>query len=250
MRFRSRAGWDAGSVDWDVRLVAETKSTNADVAAAAREGAPEGTVIVAEHQTAGRGRLDRTWEAPRSSGLAMSALVRPQELDPARWPWIPLMAGLAVADAVRAVGLGPRLKWPNDVEIGGRKLAGILVERVETTDGPAAVIGIGLNVVMSSDQLPVPTATSLLLEGSAATRNDVLAGVLTGLTTHYGLLRADPAGLREAYLAVCGTVGSTVRVMLPDDVVLTGAATDVDEYGRLVVDGRPITAGDVVHVRT
>lgn len=249
MRFRRTAGWDAGAVDWDVRRVAETESTNADVAAAARAGAPEGTVVVADHQTAGRGRLDRTWESPPGSGLVMSALLRPHGLDPAAWPWIPLMTGVAVADAVRDAGLGPRLKWPNDVEIDGRKLAGILVERVETTDGPAAVIGIGLNVAMTADQLPVPAATSLSLEGSNATRDDVLAGVLAGLVTRYELLRADPAALRAAYVAACSTVGATVRVSLPDDVTLTGAATDVDEHGRLVVDGRPITAGDVVHVR-
>jgi len=237
-------------MNWDIRHVAETESTNADVATAARAGAPDGTVIVADHQTAGRGRLDRTWEAPAGSGLVMSVLVRPDELDPARWGWIPLMAGVAVADAVRDAGLDPSLKWPNDVEIGGRKLAGILVERVETEQGPAAVIGIGLNVAMTSEQLPVPTATSLSLEGSDATRDDLLAGVLSGLATHYELLRTEPATLRDAYLAVCGTVGSTVRVSLPDDGTLTGAATDVDEHGRLVVDGRPITAGDVVHVRS
>jgi BirA family biotin operon repressor/biotin-[acetyl-CoA-carboxylase] ligase len=235
---------------WDVRRVAETESTNADVAAAARAGAPEGTVVVADHQTAGRGRLDRTWEAPPGSGLAMSALVRPDDLDPARWPWIPLMTGVAVAGAVREAGLEPSLKWPNDVEIDGRKLAGILVERVETADGPAAVIGIGLNVAMTIEQLPVPTATSLSLEGSVATRDELLDAVLAGLATHYVLLRADPAALRESYLAVCGTVGSTVRVDLPDEATLTGAATDVDEHGRLVVDGRPITAGDIVHVRS
>jgi BirA family biotin operon repressor/biotin-[acetyl-CoA-carboxylase] ligase len=250
VRFCAWAGWDAGGMDWDVRRVAETESTNADVAAAARDGAPEGTVIVADHQTAGRGRLDRTWEAPAGSGLVMSALVRPQELDPTLWPWIPLMAGVAVADAVRDAGLEPSLKWPNDVEIDGRKLAGILVERVETTDGPAAVIGIGLNIAMAADQLPVPTATSMSLEGADATRDDVLAGALTGLATHYEVLRTDPAALREAYLAACGTVGSTVRLSLPNDATLTGVATDVDEHGRLIVDGHPITAGDVVHVRT
>lgn len=237
-------------MDWDVRHVAKTESTNADLAAAARDGAPEGTVIVAHHQTAGRGRLDRTWEAPPGSGLVMSALVRPDALDAARWPWIPLMAGVAVADAVRTVGLEPGLKWPNDVEIDGRKLAGILVERVETADGPAAVIGIGLNVAMTSDQLPVPTATSLSLEGVEVALDDMLAGVLAGLAACYRLLGENPAALRATYLSACRTVGSTVQVSLPDDGALTGAATDVDEHGRLVVDGRPITAGDVLHVRT
>lgn len=236
-------------MDWDVRHVAETESTNADVALAARSGAPEGTVIVADHQTAGRGRLDRTWEAPAGSGLVMSALVRPRGLDPVVWPWIPLMTGVAIVDAVRDVGLAPSLKWPNDVEIDGRKLAGILVERVETPDGAAAVIGIGLNIAMTADQLPVPAATSLSLEGAEATRDDVLDRVLTTLSARYDLLRADPAALRVAYVSACGTVGMTVSVNLPDGSTLTGPATDVDEHGRLIVDGRAVTVGDVVHVR-
>ncbi len=236
-------------MDWDVRRVAETESTNADVAAAARDGAAEGLVIVAGHQTAGRGRLDRTWQAAPGSGLMMSALVRPEGLDPVRWPWIPLMAGLAVAHAVRGAGLEPSLKWPNDVEISGRKLAGILVERVESMNGPAAVIGVGLNVAMSSDQLPVPTATSLMLEGSDAASDDVLMDVLAGLAAHYELLMSDAEALHAAYVSACGTVGMNVSVSLPDGTTLTGPATDVDTHGRLVVDGRPVTAGDVVHVR-
>lgn len=236
-------------MDWDVRHVAETESTNADVAAAARAGAPAGTVIVADHQTAGRGRLDRTWEAPAGSGLVMSALVRPEELESTLWPWIPLMAGVATAEALARLGLVAQLKWPNDVEIHGRKLAGILVERIETPDGPAAVIGIGLNVAMSADQLPIPTATSLILEGIEVDRGAVLAVVLEALGRCYDMLLADAGAVRAAYLAACSTVGSPVRVSLPDGSTLDGDATDVDEDGRLVVGGRPITAGDVVHVR-
>lgn len=237
-------------MDWDVRRVAETESTNADVAGAARAGAPEGMVIIADHQTAGRGRLDRNWEAPAGSGLMMSALMRPEGLDPAQWPWIPLMAGLAVGQAVKGAGLEPSLKWPNDVEIDGRKLAGILVERVETEAGPAAVVGIGLNVSMTADQLPVPTATSLVLEGAVASGDDALIGVLAELAAHYELLTSDAPALRSAYVVACGTVGRHVAVSLPDGSTLSGTATDVDTFGRLIVDGRPVTAGDVVHVRS
>ena len=237
-------------MNWDVRHVAKTESTNADVAAAARDGAPEGTVVVAEHQTAGRGRLDRTWEAPAGSGLVMSALVRPEELDPTLWPWIPLMAGVATAEAVARLGLVAQLKWPNDVEINGRKLAGILVERIETPEGPAAVVGIGLNVAMSEDQLPIPTATSLVLQGIEVDRDAVLAVVLEALGRCYDTLLVDAGAVRAAYLAACSTVGSRVAVALPDGSTLDGDATDVDQHGRLVVDGRPITAGDVVHVRS
>ena len=227
------------------------------MAAAARDGAPEGTVIVADHQTAGRGRLDRTWEAPAGSGLVMSALVRPAELEPTLWPWIPLMAGVATAEAVARLGLVAQLKWPNDVEIDGRKLAGILVERIESRKregpprrGPAAVVGIGLNVAMSADQLPIPTATSLILQGIEVDRDAVLTVVLEALGRCYDMLLVDAGAVRAAYLAACSTVGSRVRIALPDGSTLDGDATDVDEHGRLVVDGRPITAGDVVHVRS
>jgi BirA family biotin operon repressor/biotin-[acetyl-CoA-carboxylase] ligase len=237
-------------MNWDVRRVAETESTNADVAVAARDGGPEGAVIVADHQTAGRGRLDRTWETPAGSGLAMSALLRPRQLDPALWPWIPLMAGVATAEAVARLGLVAQLKWPNDVEIHGRKLAGILVERIETADGPAAVVGIGLNVAMNADQLPIPTATSLTLQGVEVDRDAVLTVVLEALGRCHDMLIVDAGAVRAAYLAACSTVGSRVQVSLPDGSTLDGDATDVDEHGRLIVDGHPITAGDVVHVRT
>jgi BirA family biotin operon repressor/biotin-[acetyl-CoA-carboxylase] ligase len=236
-------------MDWDVRTVAETASTNADLADAARAGAPEGTVIVADHQTAGRGRLDRTWESPPGSGLAASVLVRPDALAPEQWPWIPLMAGVAAADAIRTLGLVPRLKWPNDVEVDGLKLAGLLVERVETPTGPAAVIGIGLNVEMTTEQLPIPHATSLALQGVEAGRDDVLSALLSALGDRYRELQESASTLRADYVAACGTVGSAVRVSLPDGDTLEGEATDVDELGRLVVDGHPVTAGDVVHVR-
>lgn len=237
-------------MEWQVQTVPETASTNADLAGAARSGAPEGTVIVADHQTAGRGRLDRTWESPRGSGLAASILVRPNGLAADQWPWIPLTAGLAVADAVRGYGLPPRLKWPNDVEVDELKLAGLLVERVDTSAGPAAVIGIGLNVAMTREQLPIPTATSLHLQGVEASRDEVLAAVLDALAARYELLMANPERVRVDYVAACGTVGSDVRVSMPDASTLEGPATDVDAYGRLVVDGHPITAGDVVHVRS
>jgi BirA family transcriptional regulator, biotin operon repressor / biotin---[acetyl-CoA-carboxylase] ligase len=234
---------------WDVRKVEETASTNADAAEAARAGASEGVVVVAEHQTAGRGRLDRTWESPPGSGLAMSAVLRPAGLALASWPWIPLMAGIAAADAVAQLGLVGQLKWPNDVEVDGRKLAGILVERIECHDGPAAIVGIGMNVAMTADQLPIPTATSLSLLGVDVDREEVLSRILDALDRCYATLLVDVGAVRAAYLAACSTVGSKVRVALPDGSTLEGSATDVDVQGRLVVDGHPITAGDVVHVR-
>jgi BirA family biotin operon repressor/biotin-[acetyl-CoA-carboxylase] ligase len=237
-------------MQWDVQTIAETASTNADLAEAARAGAPEGTVIVADRQTAGRGRLNRSWESPPGSGLTVSALLRPAGLATDHWPWIPLMAGLAVADAVRGLGVEPRLKWPNDVEVDGLKLAGLLVERVETPTGPSAVVGVGVNIAMTAAQLPIPTATSLHLQGIDASRDDVLTRLLDALGARYELLKADASALRTDYVAACGTVGSTVRVSLPDGSAMEGRATDVDDDGRLVVDGRPVTAGDVLYVRT
>ena len=120
-------------------------------------GAGEGLVVVAEHQTAGRGRLDRTWETPARAALTFSVLLRPGS-PPADWPWLPLLTGYAVARALREAGVPtPALKWPNDVLVDDRKVAGILVERVETPTGPAAVVGIGLNVAPTAEELPVAT---------------------------------------------------------------------------------------------
>ena len=232
---------------------ATTGSTNEDLSEAARVGAPEGTVHATEHQTAGRGRLDREWEAPPGSGLTLSVLLRPTEVDDARWTWIPLLAGVAVAKAVSEVdsSLDVRLKWPNDVEVDGRKLAGILVERVETPDGPAAVVGIGLNVAMTRDQLPVPHATSLAIEGVDAQVGTVRELLLRAIGRWYAMWRSEATNttLRNAYLDWSGTVGQDVVVTMSDGSTIEGAATDIDEFGRLVVGGQPVGAGDVTHVR-
>ncbi|WP_218040471.1 biotin--[acetyl-CoA-carboxylase] ligase [Actinomadura sp. WMMB 499] len=251
----------------DVRVVAETGSTNADLAALAREGAPEGTVLVTELQTAGRGRLGRPWSAPPRSGLMFSMLVRPA-VPVGRLGWLPLLTGVAVATAVRRmtawsheidpgtdVAVDVRLKWPNDLLAGDRKLAGILAERIE--DG--LVVGVGLNVGLREDELPVPSATSLAIEGAPLSdRAPLLRAILREYATWYRewvALDGDPerSGLRPAYKELCATLGRTVRVELPADERLTGVARDVDGAGRLVVSGpsgeRAINAGDVVHVR-
>jgi BirA family biotin operon repressor/biotin-[acetyl-CoA-carboxylase] ligase len=239
---------------WRVEVVDETASTNADVAERARAGEAAGLVLVAEHQTAGRGRLDRTWETPARAGLTFSLLLRPT-VDGSRWSWLPLLTGLAVATAVRRVsGLdGVGLKWPNDVLVDERKLAGLLLERVETPDGPAAVIGIGLNVSTTTDELPVPTATSLAMEGVDVERGALLAAVLAELPGVLEQWGEDTDGLRTAYVDNCVTLGHVVKVSLPTGETLTGRAVGVDEEGRLDVetdDGQvAVGAGDVVHVR-
>jgi len=232
---------------------ASTGSTNADLAQAARDGAPEGTVHVTEHQTGGRGRLDREWVAPEGSGLAASVLLRPTGVPLDRWGWLPLLTGVAVADAVADLGIRALLKWPNDVEVDGRKLAGILVEAVSTPDGMAAVIGVGLNVSMTVEQLPVAHATSLAVEGVEADRHDVLSAFLSALSRHYTAWRAadgsPDAGLASAYTRLSSSLGSTVRVSLPDGSVEEGLVTGIDADGRLLLGDRAISSGDVVHVR-
>jgi BirA family transcriptional regulator, biotin operon repressor / biotin---[acetyl-CoA-carboxylase] ligase len=250
-----------GSLWRDLRVVDRTASTNADVAAAARAGSPEGLVMLAEEQTAGRGRAGRTWRAPARSGLALSVLLRPP-LPRESWGWLPLLAGVSVTAALREPsGLDLGLKWPNDVLVDGeRKLAGVLAEVVED----AVVLGLGLNVSLRRAELPVPTATSLALEGSEMLdRDPVVRAVLRELARRYrGFVTAggDPdgptaeTGLRSAYRSACVTLGRSVRVELPGDREVSGEAVDIDRSGRLLVrsaDGttNALAAGDVAHVR-
>ncbi|MDX3094023.1 biotin--[acetyl-CoA-carboxylase] ligase [Streptomyces sp. ME01-24h] len=245
----------------DLDVVESTGSTNSDLGARAREGAAEGAVLVAEEQSAGRGRLDRRWRAPARSGLFFSVLLRPTAVEHRRWGWLPLLAGVATATAVaRTAGVDTGLKWPNDVlvTVDGeeRKTGGILAERV---GDDAVVIGIGLNVSLREEELPVPTAGSLTLAGAeAADRDPLLRAVLRSLADWYGeWLRAggDPAASRllEAYAAGCVTLGRTVRAELPGGDEVRGRAVAVDDDGRLVVETaegeRAVDAGDVVHVR-
>jgi BirA family biotin operon repressor/biotin-[acetyl-CoA-carboxylase] ligase len=233
-----------------VEVVAQAGSTNALVADRAREGAPAWLVVVTEHQTAGRGRLDRSWETPDRAALTFSTLLRP-ERSGAEWPWLPLVAGIAVVSALREHGVAAGLKWPNDVMLGDRKLAGILAERVETPTGPAAVVGIGLNVHQAAEELPVDTATSIALATGARTdRTTLLESLLTRLRQEYDAWSAGGgARVRGDYREACVTLGREVRVSLPGGDTLTGVAEDVDPSGRLVVAGTPVAAGAVLHVR-
>ena len=163
------------------------------------------------------------------------------------WPLVPLVAGYAVARTV-----GGTLKWPNDVLLDDRKLCGILVERVHART-PLAVVGIGINVDQTADELPVPTATSLSLAGRARDRTELLGVVLLELRRRLAVLVGSPDQFVAGYRALCETLGRQVRVELPSGDQLLGVASDVDEHGRLVVttaDGDvPVAAGDVEHVR-
>ncbi len=245
-----------GALWRSIEVLASVGSTNAVLAASAADGAPEGTVLVAEHQEAGRGRLDRTWVSPPRAGLAVSVLLRP-DLPASRKSWLPLLTGVALAEGVReSTGVRTSLKWPNDLlAADGRKLAGILAE---AGDG-AVVVGAGLNVSTTADELP-EGGTSLVLAGAAADvdRGAVLIGYLRALERRYRDWTeqlGDPVSSRLArdYLAWSGTVGSTVAVTMPDGSVLEGVAEAVDWDGRLVVataGGRvELASGDVRHVR-
>ncbi len=240
----------------DIRVVAETGSTNADLVVLAEAGLGGGVVLAAEAQSAGRGRMGRQFVSPPRAALLLSVLLRPAEVPPALRGWMPLLTGVAVASALRAeAAVDARLKWPNDVLLNGAKLAGILAEQ----SGDAVVVGMGINVSTGREELPVPGATSLALEGAASTdRGPLLAGVLTELEHWYRAwtgARGDPSecGLREEYQRLCGTLGRQVRVSLPGGNAVAGTASQVDHAGRLVVRSASgivaVSAGDVVHVR-
>jgi BirA family transcriptional regulator, biotin operon repressor / biotin---[acetyl-CoA-carboxylase] ligase len=252
-----------------------TGSTNADLLARARDGAPEGVVLAADEQTAGRGRLGRSWQSPPRAALTFSLLLRPAPVPPARRGWLPLLAGTAVAGAVRTVtSVDARLKWPNDVLVGEAKLAGILAEAV----GDAVIVGVGLNVSAAPSGLPEQAlqATSLRALGAASlAREPLLTGILAEFERWYLAWREaggdpDHCGLRAGYTKLSATIGRRVRVEMPGGQLLSGLAAGVDEDGRLLVRSEPgegpgegpgggpgegpgeelaVVAGDVVHLR-
>jgi BirA family biotin operon repressor/biotin-[acetyl-CoA-carboxylase] ligase len=265
-----------GSLWREVRVVAETGSSNADLLAAAQDGAAEGTVLVAEAQTGARGRLGRRWASPPRAGLTFSVLLRPDGVPAPLLGWLPLLAGVAAVAAVRSVTVvDAGLKWPNDVLVGGAKLGGVLTERT----GSMVVIGIGINVWQGRADLPGDVAaTSLALAAAPGDtglspppspspstagpglRERLLAELLAGLSHWYVAWRdqaspgdADACGLRREYIRRCITLGRPVTVTMPGAEVITGTAAGLDWAGRLEVRTArglvPVTAGDVVHVR-
>jgi len=239
-----------------LEIVATTASTNTDLVAAAAT-TPSGSVLAAESQLAGRGRLDRTWTSPARLGLTFSVLLRPRA-PLSTWGWLTLLTGVAVCDAIAAhTGREPRLKWPNDVLYGPDelKVAGILAQ----VQGDAVVIGIGLNVNTAPEELPVPTATSLLaVTGQPVNRTELLCEVLGELGSRYQAwdeAGGDPGsgGLLADYRDRCATIGREVTVFQTDGREVRAKAVDGDDTGALVlmVDGerRLFAAGDVQHLR-
>lgn len=252
--FLSEGGWTGPQP----HFLVSTTSTNADVAEFASAGAPEGTCVVAEEQTAGRGRHERVWVSPSHAGLWMSVLIRPADVPRVRWGWLPLLAGLAVRDAIRAMRMVPvGLKWPNDLVVqhaacggsaGTAKLGGLLSEVVEP-DG--VVIGIGVNVSLTGAELPTPEATSLFLEGGDTDRDALLAGILIALQQRLAQWRAGDERLADDYRDACVTIGRLVDVVLGPENRLNGVVIGIDPDGHLLVDSdgstRTVTAGDVIH---
>jgi BirA family biotin operon repressor/biotin-[acetyl-CoA-carboxylase] ligase len=245
-----------------LELVSECESTNAQlVARASRGGLEDFTVLATTNQTAGKGRMGRAWVAPPGRMIAISVLLKPGSAPLERLGWLPLLGGLAMTRAVASLvdAPGVTLKWPNDVQVGGLKISGILAELVPP--GDAVVLGAGLNLSMTAEELPTATSTSLTLAGVSA--HDIVdralsayLGELRGLYEEFVAARLDPeAGLRAAVTRACSTIGRSVRVELPSGDDLFGTAADIDEFGRLVVndqvDARPhaVAAGDVTHLR-
>lgn len=217
---------------------------------------PHLSVVATDDQRAGRGRLGRVWEAPPGRTLAASTLVDAAGLPTAAAGWLPLLAGAALARSLAPLVDSPvEVKWPNDVLIGGRKCAGILAERLP--DG-RVVVGTGVNLALSEDELPVPTATSLAIAGARTTGADaVLAAFLTEfsalLAPLLSLGDAEAAGTAAVVRAHCSTLGREVRVELPDGSVEEGVAVDLGADGGLVLEQagvrRSFSAGDVTHLR-
>lgn len=255
-------------------VVESTGSTNTDLAAAfaADPGQwSEVSVLATDFQSAGRGRLERTWQAPPCSSLAVSILLRPAPGGapaPAdTYGWLSMLCATALATALReCAGVHAELKWPNDVIVAGRKVAGVLAQLVPAPGGPAAVVvGAGVNVTLERDELPVPTATSLLLEEATTVDTTVLlTAYLREVARLYsGFLRAGGRAdapidggdsLRERVAALMATLGAPVRAELPGGTSLEGTAVGLESDGALSVkaaDGTitAVRAGDVVHLR-
>jgi BirA family biotin operon repressor/biotin-[acetyl-CoA-carboxylase] ligase len=252
-----RDGLVGPGMPWrEIDVVTETGSTNADLLARAEAGADiDGSVLLAEHQSAGRGRRGRQWTAPPRAQVALSVGVAGGSVPRTGWGWLPLAAGVAVADALAALGVQAGLKWPNDVLVNGGKLAGILAEVASPT--PVIVLGLGLNVTLTADEAPDPAATSLRILGSSASdRNALARSILRELAHRVDAWRAaggaDPALLAD-YQRYSVTLGSRVRASMPGEREVVGVARAVDETGRLCVDTGgetvAISAGDITHLR-
>ena len=247
----------AAQASW-FEAVESTGSTNTDLIEKA-PGLPDFAVLAAGEQVSGRGRSGRSWIAPAGSSMIASVLLRPAGVAPTQFSWLPLIAGLSLANAVSSFGGSARamVKWPNDVLIDDLKVAGVLSEALSDFSG--VVIGTGLNVFQTRDQLPVETASSLSLSGISVPSIDaVLAEYLKNLQKNYDdfvSCNGEISGteLLSSLKNACGTIGRQVRAIMPGDKEIVGDAIDIDDLGRIVIshDGKhtPVSVGDIVHLR-
>jgi len=241
------------SIVWRIEHFDEIDSTNTWLSARALEGAPEGTVGVADFQSAGRGRLDRRWESPAGASLLCSIILRP-DVGPDQLQLVVACVALAARAAmVRLSGVRPSLKWPNDLIVDDAKIAGLLAEIVSVNERLAVVVGIGVNLTHEGPESV--RSTSLRAESGVTISPPALLDILLDeLETRRTLLDSaeGQASLRDEYQRALETLGQVVRVERAHDVVV-GRALSVDEYGQLMVevDGKEvaISVGDVVHVR-
>ncbi len=247
-----------------IEFLPETGSTNTDLLAFAvskPELWTDFSVLLTDNQISGRGRLDRQWVAKPGAGLAVSVLLRPTKFSIESFGWLPLLAGLAMKNAVASLieDAQVSLKWPNDVLVDGAKISGLLAEVLPSGDG--VVIGAGLNLTQSKDELPIPNATSLKLQGVTGFElDDVLVRYLSSFRRLYEELSdasGDPelSGLRSSVQEACSSIGANVKVILPDGSEFSGKGVGLDNTGRLLVamsdplEIRAVAAGDIQHLR-
>lgn len=240
----------------DVRIVEQTGSTNVDMVKGAATALPEHfSVLLAEEQTAGKGRAGRAWSAPKSSQVIATVAVHLPGVRPASLGLVPLLAGNALARAT-----GAQLKWPNDLLVDGRKLCGILVEAIQIEPFPVVAIGFGVNYDLTDAELPVPHATSYVAAGGQLSREDLIVKIMTELAEDVERFRAHggmSSTVLPRYREHSCTLGTQVRALLPRGEVLEGLAEDIAEDGSLViartVDGAlqrtTVSVGDVEHLR-
>ena len=231
---------------WRVSVFQSVTSTQTELIG--KDNLQHGDVYVTEFQSVGRGRLDRTFEAAESSALLFSIYLEPKR-DKSEWSAIPLLAGLSLVTALKSLDakVVTNLKWPNDLLIGDKKVAGILVE----ARANGVVVGIGLNVEMNKTELPVPTATSLAIENFAElNRNTLLPEILKNFALNIELWESGSKVGFEQYRQVSSTLGQEVEVHLPSGEILYSRAIEVNEFGELLLaSGARVNVGDVIHLR-
>lgn len=241
-----------------VDVVEETGSTNEDLAAKVTGKPKAGLafgVLLAEHQTAGKGRMGRSFTAPPRSQLIVSIVVVPSAENLPRAGTLSLAAGLALVDTLGAESAA-MLKWPNDLVISDKKMSGILAQGVDFgSDDPAVIMGIGLNVSLTKDELPVPHASSLLLQGMECDRTSLAIELVRNIVTRTEQWRKRHSELIADYKRTCATIGQDVRVHLPGGDVVQGVVLDVNEEGHVLVrpegegELREFAVGDIIHLR-